>query len=230
MTPSKTSPSPVVYCAGPMFSAGDHTEQLRLARTVERAGFDTYVPQRDGVETAKVMWAINHPLFPDPAANLEVTQFVRKIIFALDVYQVVERCQAIVLNADGRVPDEGSVVEASMGWGVGKPVVVFKSTPISMLGGWDNPMLSGLGAGWTAVADAKQLPAAVGSAIAAAAAVPSSKPRAGSHVAKVVALGAKVWQLMPEISAITKRPDPRQLYAGVQQVAERLGGLVAAAD
>ena len=219
---------PVVYLAGPMFSAGDHSEQLGLARLLDKAGYDTYMPQRDGVETAKVMYCINHPLFGDPTVNVEVTQFVRKIVFALDVYQVVDRCSAVVLNADGRVPDEGSVAEAAIGWGVGAPVVLYKSTPISMLNGWDNPMLSGLSSGWTPpVSEPKALPGAVKAAIAAGGR--RSVP-AGSHVAAVAKLGAKVWSIMPEIRAVTARPDPKKLLAGVQDVAKQLGALVAKAD
>ena len=36
---------------------------------------------------------------------------VRKWVFALDMFQLLERCQSLVFNLDGRTPDDGSVVE-----------------------------------------------------------------------------------------------------------------------
>lgn len=51
----------------------------------------------------------------------------------------------VVANLNGRVADEGTVVEASLAWHAGKPLVLFKADARSMLSGSDNPMLTGLG-------------------------------------------------------------------------------------
>ena len=74
---------------------------------------------------------------------------VRKWVFALDMYQLLERCQALVFNLDGRTPDDGSVVETAAAFTAGKPIVIFKTTPITMLAGADNPMVEGLSTSWT---------------------------------------------------------------------------------
>ena len=44
----------------------------------------------------------------------DVMRFVLEATFALDVYNVLKPCGALVFNMDGRVPDGGSVVETAL--------------------------------------------------------------------------------------------------------------------
>ena len=94
-------------------------------------------------------------------------QFVREIVFSMDIYQLLNRCQSVVFNMDGRVPDDGSVVEAAAAFASGRPIVIWKTTPITMLGGTDNPMVSGLAMNWQTVSELTALPAAIAAAVAA---------------------------------------------------------------
>lgn len=41
-------------------------------------------------------------------------------MFSLDVYELIERCAAIVCNLNGRVPDEGMIVETLLACAAGK--------------------------------------------------------------------------------------------------------------
>ncbi len=223
-----TSGSPV-YCSGPMFSVGDLNEQAQVAAALEAANFTTYLPQRDGIEVGKVMGDINSGLDLPMSEILEIMTFVRKIVFALDVYQLVERCESLVFNMDGRVPDDGSVVETAMAFAAGKPIVIYKTTPISMLGGFDNPMVQGLSTTWQYVSDVAQVPAALSAAVAATAALQGTSFVAGPHLDAVLKLGAAVWGLVPEMHAASN-DTPAQLYAAVQGLEQVLGPLVAAAD
>ncbi len=225
-TPVNGSP---VYCSGPMFSVGDLNEQAQVAATLEAANFTTYLPQRDGIEVGKVMGDINSGLDLPMSEILEIMTFVRKIVFALDVYQLVERCQSLVFNMDGRVPDDGSVVETAMAFAAGKPIVIYKTTPISMLGGFDNPMVQGLSTTWQYVDDVTKVPAAVSAAIAATAAQKGAAFVAGPHLQAVLTLGEAVWGLVPEMHAASN-DTPAQIYAAVQGLEKVLGPLVAAAD
>jgi len=58
---------------------------------------------------------------------------------------VVQGCQGLVANLNGRVPDEGAVAEAAMAWTAGKSVVLYKSDNRSLMHGADNPLVAGLG-------------------------------------------------------------------------------------
>ena len=48
----------------------------------------------------------------------------------------------MVANLNGRVPDEGTVVEAAVAWHAGKALVLFKNDARSPFAGHDNPMLT----------------------------------------------------------------------------------------
>ena len=131
---------PRVYCAGPLFTAKEREEMQDLAECVERAGFRTFLPQRDGLElTLCVQALVERGVEPVSAACL-----VAKAIFALDVYQVLEACDGVVANLNGRVPDEGAVSEAAIAWSSGKPVVGYKADTRSVFMGQDNPLVAGL--------------------------------------------------------------------------------------
>src|SRR5262249_23861102 len=121
-------------------------EQEQVARVLEEHGFETFVPQRDGLELKAVMERLN-----DPRALATVMLFIpviRRAVFALDLFQVIERSDCVVCNMNGRDPDDGGIVEASTAFLAGKAVVLYKNTPVSFIAGDDNPMIDGLAYDW----------------------------------------------------------------------------------
>ena len=129
-----------VYCAGPLFNQKEQEEMAEIAKVFESAQFETFLPQRDGLEFAICTEQLT-------AEGLDATQaatLVAKAIFSLDVYQVVEDCDAIVVNLNGRVPDEGAVSEAALAWCSGKVVIGYKADHRSVFLGQDNPLVAGL--------------------------------------------------------------------------------------
>jgi nucleoside 2-deoxyribosyltransferase len=181
-----------VYLAGPMFSAGDKAEQRGLATALEAAGFVCHVPQNNGIEVAAVMQLLNDPSLHgstmlEPLVLDRCVVWVTRAVVSLDVFQVIEGCQCTVINIDGRVPDEGSLVEATLAWSTGHPVVAYKTTTISELGGNNNPMI-GVISGWADVAPDH---AGVASAVKAAlkAAAPAPPPTLPQDVLELVDLG-----------------------------------------
>jgi nucleoside 2-deoxyribosyltransferase len=178
-----TTPQPPtrIYLAGPMFSAGDKMEQAALATALEAAGFECHVPQNNGIEVAGVMQLLNDPSLHggtmlEPLVLDRCIVWVTRTVVALDVYQVVEGCQCTVLNIDGRVPDEGSLVEATLAWYGGHSVVPYKTTSISELGGNNNPMI-GVISRWAQVSsDSAGVVAAVQAAVTASQPVTTPPP------------------------------------------------------
>src|SRR5439155_25501198 len=88
-----------------------------------------------------------HSMSRDVAHDL-----LQRAIFALDLYELLENSDAVVANLNGRVPDEGTIVEAAVAWHAGKALVLYKAdarAPIdgsdNPIDGSDNPMLTGLG-------------------------------------------------------------------------------------
>lgn len=145
-----------IYCSGPLFCAEEVGGMSAIAIALEKAGFQTFLPHRDGLE-AYIMRFGSSPLSSAIAA---IRNRVDYAIFALDVYELIERCDAVVCNLNGRVPDEGMIVEASLAFASGKPLVLFKDDIRAPFCGYDNSMLTGLAHG-NIVGNLKKLPEAL---------------------------------------------------------------------
>lgn len=129
-----------IYCAGPLFNESERTEMAEIARVLEEAGHTTFLPHRDGLEFARLMPELRMQGLDAISAD----RALLRSIFALDVYQLLNACDGVVANINGRVPDEGTVVEVALAWHAGKPLVLYKADSRSLLNGSDNPMLTGL--------------------------------------------------------------------------------------
>lgn len=129
-----------IYCAGPLFNEAERYDMLRLAECLEKAGFDTFLPQRDGLELGH----LSGRLVADGFSLQEANRLLQRAIFELDTAKIVE-CDGLLLNLNGRVPDEGAAAEAGIAWAIGKPVVAFKADYRSAFDGVDNPLVIGLG-------------------------------------------------------------------------------------
>lgn len=127
-----------VYCAGPLFNDPERAEMAAIAATLEAAGYETFLPQRDGFELAPLQRQFEADGVPrDRAAEL-----LHRAIFDLDIYHLLRWSDACVANFNGRVPDDGTVVEAALTWGAARPLVIYKADERSSFDGLDNPMLT----------------------------------------------------------------------------------------
>ena len=129
-----------IYCSGPLFCAEEVGGMNAIAKVLEDAGFRTFLPHRDGLE-AYVM-RFGNSSFLSTISGIRTR--VDYAIFSLDVYELIEQCGAVVCNLNGRVPDEGMIVEASLAYAAGKPLVLFKDDARAPFGGYDNSMLTSL--------------------------------------------------------------------------------------
>jgi nucleoside 2-deoxyribosyltransferase len=219
---SPPQPGSPVYCSGPMFSHGDKWEQHAIATSLEKANFTTYLPQRDGIEVGRVMGLLNHPMLEGTSIAQHVMLDVRKWVFALDMFQLLERCQSLVFNLDGRAPDDGSVVETAAAFTAGKPIVIFKTTPITMLAGADNPMVEGLSTSWSYVDKAAAVPKAIATAVAGM--TKAQYDYAGPpNVAALMGEGKEVWDVLEGLRALPKE-TPEQWIEWLLKIAEELLG------
>jgi nucleoside 2-deoxyribosyltransferase len=91
----------LIYFAGPLFSEAERSFNFRLTEKLESAGFEVFLPQRDGAERGKAPY--------DRMARDER----RLAMFELDKSKVFE-CDVFLFVLDGRVPDEGACVELGL--------------------------------------------------------------------------------------------------------------------
>jgi nucleoside 2-deoxyribosyltransferase len=129
-----------IYCSGPLFCPEEIAGMQAISQTLEKSGYTTYLPHRDGLE-AYVLKYINTPL---NTRLFGIRNHIDQAIFALDIYQIVKCCQAIVVNLNGRTPDEGAIVEASIAFSCNKPVLFYKNDSRFPFNGRDNAMILGL--------------------------------------------------------------------------------------
>lgn len=118
-----------VYFASPMFNHAEKAFNLEIVKVLEDHGYQVFLPQRDGIEAARLEGKTEEELI--------------KMIFALDA-QEVKKADIVFMNIDGRAPDEGACVELGIAYASGKRCYGFKTDTRSVEMKLDmNPMISG---------------------------------------------------------------------------------------
>jgi len=130
-----------VYVAGPMFNCKEIEELLEIGRVLDNAGYQTFVPPRDGFVYSEIVKKIQdeHNFSAEDANRISL-----KLVAYLDIYMICNVCDACVVNLNGRVPDEGTVVEAAICFRSERPLVLYKNDSRSLINGKDSPMILGL--------------------------------------------------------------------------------------
>jgi len=92
-----------VYFAGPLFNDGERKFNQELTDKLEKAGFEVFLPQRDGAERDKPPY----DTMSKDERRLAMFNLDRDKILASDIFLFV---------LDGRVPDEGACVELGIAY------------------------------------------------------------------------------------------------------------------
>lgn len=118
-----------MYFAGPLVNQAEKDYNLTITKVLEDKGYEVFLPQRDGIETAQL----------EGKSEDEPVE----MIFKLDESKVKE-ADIIFMNLDGRVPDEGACVELGIAYAEGKRCYGFKTDTRAAERSPDlNPMISG---------------------------------------------------------------------------------------
>lgn len=188
-----------VYCSGPLFNEKEREEMQDIADALEKEGFDTFLPHRDGLEFTPLAQIVEGM----GVDHEDALRLWDRAIFALDVYQSTTGCDAVVVNLNGRVPDEGAVVEAALAWSAGRVVVGYKSDLRTLCFGNDNAMVTGL-FGFRLCGGISPAAAAVREAFAAGPPVAGRTHAPGSGMAETLDLGEKLWNVVQGSGDLTE--------------------------
>lgn len=200
-----------IYCSGPLFCPEEVAGMQAISTILEQSGYTTFLPHRDGLE-AYVLKFINTPL---NTRILGIRDYIDRAIFALDIFQIVQCCHAIVVNLNGRIPDEGAIVEASIAYSCNKPVLFYKNDARAPFHGRDNAMILGL-TSYPIITDINDIPKKVDGI--------STKSRqekrclhADAPFSSAVKLGAKIWTLIKPLGFMNKN-NTQQMENLIQQI------------
>lgn len=117
-----------VYFAAPLFNVGEKKFNADLTDILENAGYEVFLPQRDGFEAATMSGS--------------QADIVRQI-FEKDIEQI-NKADVIFMVVDGRVPDDGACVELGYGYAKGKRCYGIKTDTRALQVGLDlNPLIWG---------------------------------------------------------------------------------------
>ncbi len=209
--PEASGSKGLVYLAGAAYTPEEMQGLEVLAGHLVRAGWDVYLPVSEGLEQQLLTPAAaprgNHLLF--------FREVLERAAFALEIYQIVERCDALVFSLNGRVPDEGGVFKAAVAFAAGKPLVLYKRDHRSKLHGNDNAMVSGLSPSFSSVRKAKALPKKLDDAVARAAGyngAPYAKAAIPPLVRQLAGQGRQVQDLLG------RRPAASDFYEELAQI------------
>ena len=103
-----------IYIAGPLFNQMETERNYTISSFLEKNGFETYLPQRDG------------GLFYDLRQKGYSDEDIKKHIFSTD-YKAILDSDIILCLLDGRVLDEGMCIELGIAYALKKHCVGFKT-------------------------------------------------------------------------------------------------------
>ena len=190
-----------VYCAGPLFNEAERAEMTSIAEALRADGFDPFLPHEE------VQFSSVHPLLVERGMTpVRAGQVLHEAIFALDVYFVILGCGSLVMNLNGRVPDEGAVAEATMAWMLGKPMVFYKGDSRSLIEGRDNPILAGQ-TGFERVDELTAIAPALDRAIVAAQVDPSTAVSCPSGLNQTLQTGGRLVEQLGSLGP-ERRAEP----------------------
>lgn len=107
-----------VYFAGPLFCQAEREFNARVSGMLEAEGYDVFLPQRDSGDIGE--------LNLKERDGYDTDEDVMQYIFDLDREGVIE-ADLVTTVLDGRVPSEGTVIEAAIAHEHDIPVVALKT-------------------------------------------------------------------------------------------------------
>lgn len=199
----------VVHLAGPDYSPEEVEGMGGLAALLERRGFGVYLRSRDGIASVLVT---HEPLEGCAGGERQYRSVLESAAFALEIYQLVHRCDCLVFNMNGRVPDDGGSFLAAVAFTFGKPVVLYKRDHRTKLYGNDNAMISGLSFDFSSVREPARLPGEVAKAIGRC----RDSSRGHCDLPPLVQLnadlGREVWESLRRFKAPGSTAGPMDLF------------------
>ncbi len=128
-----------VFIASPWYNKSEEKLNLEIARVLQDKGFKTYLPQRDRFPYEDLVHQFSKIEDLEKAKERAI-----KVVSHIDIYQAGVVCNSMVLNINGRVPDEDALIQAGIAFRSGKPLVVYCNDHRSLKDRMQSPLIHAL--------------------------------------------------------------------------------------
>lgn len=120
-----------IYLAGPLFCVSETERNRELGELLRSEGFEVFLPQ-------EIDSGITDNDLKDSKSKIALSMR----IFRKDIGEI-DRSDILLMNLDGRVPDEGACVELGYAYSKGKCCIGIKTDIRTAEYGMDNMMITG---------------------------------------------------------------------------------------
>jgi len=121
-----------IYLAGPLFCTSEKEYNVSLKNALAKLGHELMLPQENST-------SLN---FDRMLSDGEYRDAATMMVFEADL-TLLDTCDALLINLDGRVPDEGACVELGYAYAHGKECFAIKTDVRTAEFGADNMMIAG---------------------------------------------------------------------------------------
>ncbi len=121
-----------IYLAGPLFCKSEKDYNISLKEALAECGHELMLPQ-DNSASLNAGRMVSDQEYRDAATMM---------VFESDL-TMLEACDVLLINLDGRVPDEGACVELGYAYAKGKECFAIKTDVRAAEFGSDNMMIVG---------------------------------------------------------------------------------------
>jgi nucleoside 2-deoxyribosyltransferase len=128
-----------VFVASPLFNPSERRLNKEITEVIEAEGIKVFLPQRDGMLLRDIVDGLKQRR----CSMEDSKKIANRLIFHIDACNACD-CDGTVLNLNGRVADEGALIEGAIAYCSRKPVVLYKNDYRSLIDGQDNPLVEGL--------------------------------------------------------------------------------------
>jgi nucleoside 2-deoxyribosyltransferase len=177
-----------VFLCGPIYCPEETRHLDAIAAFLAERGLDVFLSSGDGLEARLLELSCRGDVDADTLRDF--CAHASHAIFAMDLYRIIEGCDCLVFNMNGRVPDEGGLFRTAIAFAAGKPLVIYKEDCRTAFHGDDNSMITGLTHSFSTVDRIENIPAALADAARGAAGLGNSY--AGGNVPPLVRAAARL--------------------------------------
>lgn len=142
-----------VYFCGSFYTPEEQNKMDYLANLIP-SSFILDLPHKNSLELIYLQ-LLNYNIIKYES---EDSILYENYIYYFQLYNIFKYSDILIYNMNGRVPDMGALLQTSLFYSSGKPLIIYKNDHRSKIFGIDNSMITGLTQNFKIINDIKKIP------------------------------------------------------------------------